>query len=92
MVGGVKTKARTNPHLQEKLDLAWILEALASHTSSKSSLSTLVTVSQELQYYTNVHTTCTVISNNCKRERGRERGGQTVKSGTTYLGLAPTWQ
>ena len=64
-------------------------EALASPTSKK-------TISQDPGYSflknhnsAQMYTTCTEISSNCKRERRRERGAQTLKSVTAYSGLAP---
>lgn len=46
MVGGVKTKARTNPYPLKKLDPAWIPQRLWHHPPLENHLCmTLVTVS-----------------------------------------------
>lgn len=91
MVGGVKTKARTNPHPLKKPDPAWIPQRLWHHPPLENHLSRPWLQFPKNCSITQMYATCTEISNNCKWGRGREWREQTRIS-TAYLGPTPTSQ
>ena len=80
MVGRVKTKARTYPDPQKKPDPAWIPGRLWRHPPLENHLPRPWLQFPKNCSITQMYTTCTEISDNCKWDRGRGWGGQTFKS------------
>lgn len=84
MVGRVKTKSRTKPSPQKKSDPAQILQRLWHHPPLANHLPLHWLQFPKNCSITQMYTTCTEISNNCKWGRGRGLGRTNTSISTAY--------